>query len=299
MLIDTHCHIHESDFPLDTGEVIDRAHKVGVAQIICVGTNTADSKLALDFAAKHDGVFASVGIHPHYAKDGVDEFMRFVELLYSREPLQPELNKAPGPLFDPARSRSRNKGVQRSAIDNKSKIVAIGEIGLDYHYPNDPSHDDQIKMLKQQIELALKHDLPIIFHVREAYDDFWKVLDSFSDNDRRIRGVLHCFTDTIDNMKEGLRRGFYFSINGISTFTHDHLQKEMFNSIPLDKLLLETDAPYLVPKPLRGKVKTNEPAFVNEIAEYNSNIRHISFDEIADITTTNARKLFKLQQKSR
>lgn len=266
MLIDTHCHIHESDFPIDTDEVINHAHNAGVMKMICVGTNAEDSKFALDFALKHDGVFASIGIHPHYAGEKASELEGLVELL------------------------STTIG---------GKLVAIGEIGLDYHYPNDPSHEDQIKILKQQIELALDHDLPIIFHVREAYDDFWKVLDSFSDNDRRIRGVLHCFTDTIDNMKEGLRRGFYFSINGISTFTHDKLQKEMFNSIPLDKLLLETDAPYLAPKPLRGKVKTNEPAFVNEIAEYNSNIRHISFDEIADITTTNARKLFKLQQKSR
>jgi len=260
MLIDTHCHIHESDYPLDTDEVIDHAHKAGVEQIICVGTNLENSKLALDLAAKHDGIFASIGVHPHYAREDIGELERFVELLY------PE-----------------------------NKLIAIGEIGLDYHYPNDPSHDDQIKVLKQQIELALKHDLPIIFHVRDAYDDFWKVLDSFKDDGRQIRGVLHCFTDTVENMKEGLRRGFYISLNGISTFTHDKLQKEMFEAIPLDKILLETDAPWLTPYPLRGRTKINEPAYIREIAEFNSKTRHTSFEEIADVTTSNAYRLFNLQ----
>ncbi len=258
MLVDTHCHIHESDFPLNTEEVIDRAQKAGVMQMICVGTNLKDSKLAMDLAIKHDSVFASVGVHPHYADKDLDKFFDFVK------------------------SKTFN-----------NKIIAIGEIGLDYHYPNDPSCQDQIKILKQQIELALDHNLPIIFHVREAYDDFWKVLDSIK-SDKPICGVLHSFTDTIENMREGLRRGLYISINGISTFTHDKLQKEMFDSIPLDKLLLETDAPWLTPYPLRGKIKVNEPAFVKEIAEHNSKTRNVSFKEIADITTSNASRLFYL-----
>jgi TatD DNase family protein len=294
MLIDTHCHIHESDYPLDKDEAINRAHQAGVMQMICVGTNTADSRLALDFASKHDGVFASVGVHPHYANDGIDELKRFVDLFYSRESLQPRSEKAPGSLLDPARSRSPNKQSQQIVGGFMRKLVAIGEIGLDYHYQDDPSPDMQMKILKQQIELALEHDLPIIFHVREAYDDFWKVLDSFRDDSREIRGVLHSFTDTLENAKEGLRRGFYISVNGISTFTHDKDQKKMFESIPLDKLLLETDAPWLTPYPLRGKIKENEPAFVREIAEYTSQTRHISFEEIAGITTANALRLFNL-----
>ncbi|HUC96191.1 MAG TPA: TatD family hydrolase [Candidatus Saccharimonadales bacterium] len=259
MLVDTHCHIHESDYPLDKGEVIKRAHQAGVVQIICVGTDTEDSRLALELANKHDGVFASIGVHPHYAGKDLDEFLGFVK-----------------------------------SVDLSDKIVAIGEIGLDYHYQNEPSHALQIKILKQQIELALDYDLPIIFHVRDAYDDFWKVLDEFRDDGRQIRGVLHSFTDTIDNLKEGLRRGFYISVNGISTFTHDHLQKEMFASIPLDKLLLETDAPQLTPYPLRGKIKENEPAYVLEVAEFNGKTQNVSFEKIADVTTANARKLFNI-----
>jgi TatD DNase family protein len=260
MLIDTHCHIHESDYPLDKAEVITHANKAGVEKIICVGTNTEDSKLALDLALKHDGVFASIGMHPHYAKEGIGDLGRLVDSIYSGNGLK--------------------------------KLVAIGEIGLDYHYPDGPSPDLQAQLLKQQIELALEHDLPIIFHVRDAYNDFWKVLDEFKD--KKIRGILHSFTDTTENLKEGLKRGFYISVNGISTFTHDKSQKAMFESIPLDKLLLETDAPWLTPYPLRGKIKINEPAFVKEVAEYISQTRHISFEEITDITTANAGKLFNL-----
>jgi len=261
MLIDTHCHIHESDYPINGDDVIEHAHQSGVMQMICIGTNIADSSLALDFAAKHDGVFASVGIHPHYAKEGIDGIDRLVDSIYS-------------------------ENIQH-------KLVAIGEIGLDYHYDNSP-RDDQIKILKSQIELALKYDLPIIFHVREAYDDFWEVLDSFKSDKRKIRGVLHCFTDSMKNAEEGINRGLYIAVNGISTFTKDENQAEMFAKIPLDKLLFETDAPYLTPVPFRGKVIVNEPAYVKNIAEYNSTIHQISFDEIADNTTANAKKLFNI-----
>jgi len=190
-----------------------------------------------------------------------------------------------------------NKRSRRAPRDIDTKIVAIGEIGLDYHYQDEPSHDEQKELLKRQIELALKHDLPIIFHVREAYDDFWKVLDDFGERSKKIRGVLHSFTDTMENAREGLRRGFYISVNGISTFTHDKSQKEVYVSIPLDRLLLETDAPWLTPYPLRGKVKINQPAYVKEIAEYISKTRNVPIEKIADITTKNAHRLFNIRVK--
>jgi len=260
MLIDTHCHIHESDYPLDKVKVIERAHKVGVNQIICIGTDETDSRLAVDFANQHKGVFASIGVHPHYADKKIDGFLEYAD----------------------------------SLIGKNKKIIAIGEIGLDYHYKNNPSHEKQIEIFKKQIKLALKHDLPIIFHVREAYDDFWKVLDSFKADGDKIRGVLHSFTDSIENAEKGLKRGFYVSVNGISTFTHDKLQKTMYNSIPMDKLLIETDAPWLTPYPLRGKIKINEPAFVREVAEYISVARKVDSDKVAEITTANARTLFRI-----
>jgi TatD DNase family protein len=252
MLIDTHCHIHEASYPINADEVISKAHLSGIAQMICIGTSVDDSRVAVEFASKHDDVFASVGVHPHESSDNL------------------------GDLDDIVKS-------------GNPSVVAIGEIGLDYHYDNS-SRDTQIRLLRSQIELALKYDLPIIFHVREAYDDFWPIFDSY----KGIRGVLHSFTDTMENAAEGLKRGLYIGVNGYSTFTKDKSQKVMFATLPLDKILLETDAPYLTPVPFRGKV--NEPAFVKEVAEYHSMVRQIPFDEIAAKTTANARALFNLSK---
>lgn len=249
-LIDTHCHIHDADYPLDVDGVIKRAHQADVKKMICIGTNVTDSKIAIDFASKHDGIYAVIGVHPHYTDDNYKELEK---------------------LIDP----------------NNKKIVAIGEIGLDY-FKMQNSRDDQIEMLQFQIELALKNNLPIVFHVRDAYEDFWQVLDNF----KGIRGELHCFTDTLTNVNEALKRGLYIGINGISTFTKDQSQKDMFNSLPLDRILLETDAPFLTPVPFRGKI--NEPAFVKNIAEYYGVARQISYDEIANVTTANALSLFNL-----
>lgn len=250
MLIDTHCHIHESNYPLDVDDVVERAHQAGVMQMICVGTNESSSIEAVKFASNRNGIFASIGVHPHYAKDGLGKLAELI------------------------------------SPDNPS-IVAIGEIGLDYFHSHSP-HDVQIQILQAQIELALKHDLPIIFHVRDAFDDFWPVFDNFSG----IRGELHSFTDTMKNVEEGLKRGLCIGVNGYSTFAKDESQKAIFEAIPIDKLLLETDAPFLTPVPFRGKV--NEPAFVRNIAEYQGMIRQISFDEVAIATTTNASVLFGL-----
>ncbi len=254
MLIDTHCHIHDADYPLDITETISRARLADVQQLICVGTDQNNSKLAVELASKNDDLYAAVGVHPHEAKGGWDQI---VNLLNSQNQL----------------------------------IIAVGEIGLDYHYNHSP-HDVQIQALKAQIELALKYDLPIIFHVREAFDDFWPVFDSYSSAGQRIRGVLHSFTDSAENLAAGLKRGLYIGVNGYSTFVRDESQKAMFNSIPLSKILLETDAPYLTPAPFRGKV--NEPAFVRNVAEHLSNIRQIPYDEVAKITSENARALFKI-----
>lgn len=250
MLIDTHCHVHESDYELDDKEVIKNAHQAGVDQFICVGTNEDSSRQAVEYANRHDEAFAAIGVHPHDTKDGwqgLDDIFRA----------------------------------------DDSKIVAIGEIGLDYFYDHSP-HDVQAEALRWQIELALRHNLPIIFHVRDAFDDFWPIFDSYTG----IRGVLHCFTDNQANLEAGLKRGLYIGVNGISTFTRDEAQKAVFNSIPVDRLLFETDAPFLTPAPFRGKI--NEPAFVKNIADYHARLRGISEQEIATATTANARALFAL-----
>lgn len=248
MLIDTHCHIHEPSYPLDVNEVMARAQANGVGKVICVGTSEQSSREAVEFATAHSDSYASVGVHPHDTKDGWQAI--------------------------------------NAVIEDKC-VVAVGEIGLDYFYTHSP-REVQIQALQAQIGLALKHDLPIIFHVREAFSDFWPIFDNF----HGIRGELHSYTDTQQHMEEALKRGLFIGVNGISTFTKDATQQEMFASVPLDSLLLETDAPFLTPAPLRGKI--NEPAFVKHVAEHHARIRNLSIEEIAAATTTNATALFAL-----
>lgn len=252
-LIDTHCHIHEPDYSLGIEQVLERSRYAGVNQIICVGTSEDSSRQAVEFAPKHEGVYASIGVHPHEVKDG----WKAIESLVGNN-----LTKA-------------------------NKVVAVGEIGLDYFYENSP-RDTQIKALEWQIDLALRHKLPIIFHVREAFDDFWPVFDNF----RGIRGVVHSFTDSAENAKKAIERGLFIGVNGISTFTKDPAQQDMYRNLPTEKLLFETDAPFLTPAPFRGKV--NEPAFVKNVAEFHASIRDIDFDKVAKTTTANARALFAL-----
>src|SRR3990167_6454846 len=247
-LIDTHCHIHSSDYKLDAEEVYKRALDEGIFKMICVGTSTEDSRLAVDFAAGHNGVFASVGVHPHEAKYGLESI---------------------------------------ESLLKEKKVVAIGEIGLDYFYSHS-EHDIQIDIFEQQLQLAQDNNLPVIFHVREAFDDFWPVLSNFPNT----KGVLHSFTDSKENLEKALNFGLYIGVNGISTFTKDANQQAMFASIPLDSLLLETDSPYLTPKSRRGNV--NEPVFVREVAEYISTAQSTPVDELAIHTTRNATNLFHI-----
>ena len=250
MLIDTHCHIHDVNYPFAVEQALARAAEQGVVKMICVGTSEVDSQRAMELASKNDQLFYSVGVHPHEA--GGD---------YSR--------------------------IEEMLENGSSSLVAVGEIGLDYHYDFCP-RDTQIEALQYQIELALKYDLPIIFHVREAFDDFWPIFDNF----HGIRGVIHSFTDEPFNAYQALNRNLYVGVSGFSTFTKDKMQKMMFSSLPLDKVLLETDSPYLTPVPFRGKV--NEPAYVKNVAEHQAMIRNISLDEIADAITKNTNALFNI-----
>lgn len=248
MFVDTHCHIHESDFSLDTVEVIKDARTAGVTKMICVGTSIESSEQAIAFAQGKDGVSASIGVHPHDTKDGYDI---------------------------------------SSLAGSSDDIVAVGEIGLDYFYTNSP-REVQIEALKAQLAVASEHSLPVIFHVREAFDDFWPIFDSFPG----IRGVLHSFTDTKEQLDRAIERGLYIGVNGISTFTKDEAQKAMFDAIPLENLLIETDAPFLTPTPFRGTI--NQPAFVKIIAEYHAERRDISVDDVATVSTANANALFAI-----
>lgn len=266
MLVDTHCHIHDEDYPLSPVETLRRAHEAGVNKLICVGTSQKSSADALAFAEMHDDVYAAIGVHPHDTKEG---WGRIAELALLH----------------------RGKAIQDTSTQSndhkKAKLVAVGEIGLDYYY-NHSSREVQITALEAQMQVAVDTNLPIIFHVRDAFDDFWPIFDNFS----TLKGELHSFTDTLVNLEQGLKRGLFIGVNGISTFTKDTHQQQMFAAIPLERMLLETDAPFLTPTPKRGTV--NEPAFVGLVAEYHAGLRGISRDEIARVTTANAQKLFAL-----
>lgn len=270
-LTDTHCHIHEAHQLIELNtETRKRYEKAGspspddmiksaleqdVSRMICVGTTVEDSELAVAFVQDRKPLWASIGIHPHEAKiylNDHDALRRF------------------------------------SALAAEPKVVAVGECGLDYYYGHS-SPDDQKHILRFQIELALKHDLPMIFHVRDAFDDFWPIFDDYEG----IRGVIHSFSSDTKDLEEILRRGLFVGLNGIMTFTKDVGQLEAAKAVPIDRLLLETDAPFLTPTPYRGTMC--EPKHIRATAEFLSNLRGEPIETLAARTTGNAKSVFGLR----
>lgn len=265
-LVDTHCHIQSVDAAkgerttrelwakagdLTAVKVISNAVEDGITKMVCVGCDLEDSKLAVDFVQNRPECFASIGIHPHEAqhyagnKERLDEF---------------------------------------ASLASQPKVIAIGECGFDFYYNHSPK-EEQIEVLKFQLELAKQHNLPVIFHVREAFDDFWPIYDEY-----KVRGVLHSFTDTSENLQKAVERGLYIGVNGIATFTKNHDQLKMYYSIPPEHLLLETDAPFLTPTPYRGTI--NQPKYVRAVAEFVAKLRGEALEELAASTTRNAQTLF-------
>jgi TatD DNase family protein len=247
---DTHCHIHEESYE-DREAAYQRAMQAGVNRVICVGTDIKTSQEAVKFALTHDNAWAVIGIHPHEAKHEQGHIAELRALLHD-------------PMYG-------------------KKIVGIGEIGLDYFYNHSP-REVQITVLKEQIELAKEFNLPISFHVREAFDDFWPIFDTF----KGLRGVLHSYTDNLSNLDIAVSKGLYIGVNGISTFAKD--KNDVYSAIPLENVLLETDSPFLTPVPHRGKV--NEPAFVTYVAQFIANLQSINLEELSRATERNATNLF-------
>lgn len=260
-LIDTHCHIHESEFftPEKQREIYDQAIAESVA-MVCVGTSEKGSEEALAFVKDRAETWAVLGVHPHETNDG---YAKIGELL------------------------------RENAGDGSAKIVGIGEIGLDYFYFHAP-REVQIAGLEQQLQWAQDYDLPVSFHVRDykntqdqtVWDDFWPIFDNFS----AIRGVLHSFTDTRENLEKVLSRGLYIGVNGIATFARD--RQDIYAQIPLGRTVLETDAPFLTPVPFRGTM--NEPKYVERVAAHVATLHGVSFDDVATTTTASAKRLFAI-----
>jgi len=216
----------------------------------------ASSRQAVEFARRYPDVIATVGVHPHDADSVSDSVLNEIAIL------------------------AQDEGV-----------VAIGEIGLDYHYDFSP-RDVQRRVFAIQISLARELELPIVVHVREAYQDVMSILKSEHAED--VGGIVHCFSGDREAAKDCLDMGFYISVGGILTFANSQELREIIRGLPMDRILLETDAPYLTPVPYRGK--RNEPAYLVHVAEALANLKGITFDEVAETTTLNACKLFGLRK---
>lgn len=255
---DTHTHIQFPDYPLDAEETWQSARVHGVTRLIAVGCRTEDSRLAVNFARGREGVWAAVGIHPHEAAN-----------FLSRPDAKHEFEA----LLTNARA---------------DKIVAIGEIGLDYYYENS-SKEKQAELLRWQLGLAEKYDLPVIFHIREAFEDFWPIFDQFNVK----KGLIHSFTGVKSDVEQILKRNLSIALNGIITFTSQVDQIEAAKAIPLDALVIETDAPYLTPKPLRGKIC--KPEHVVLTAKFLAGLYRVPLEELACKTTCNARAIFNVE----
>ncbi len=253
--VDTHCHIQFKDFAISPEEAIENALREDVKTFIAVGCALKDSQDAVNLAQKNDCVFASIGLHPHEGAEYAGDEKALVEF---------------------------------KELAGQDRVIAIGETGLDYYYMNSPKKA-QKELLIMQLELAKKHDLPVILHIRDAFDDFWPIFDEF----KGLRGVVHSFSSGLEDLEQVLARGLYVGLNGIMTFTKNPAQLDAAKQVPLDRLLLETDAPFLTPTPYRGKMC--EPKHVRITAEFLAKLRNEDLELLAESTTNNARKLFKLQ----
>lgn len=259
-LFDTHAHIHFSDYGLDPDAVWAESVAAGVTRMLAVGCDVASSQRAIDFAARHDNVWAVVGVHPHEART----------------------------FFSDGSGEERLRALLDDAAAHK--IVAIGEFGLDYYYDHSPKAD-QLQLLRLHLELAQHYRLPVVLHIRDAFDDLWPVFDEYNTGND-IRGVVHCFTGTSAQLSDALKRNLYVALNGIMTFTKDDGQLAAAKAVPLNRLLIETDAPYLTPKPFRGKIC--KPEHIVHTAQFLAELRGETVGQIARATTANAQRLFQV-----
>jgi TatD DNase family protein len=253
MLVDSHCHLDFPEFAPELDVVIARALKADVRVCVTIGTTLAKFPDVLAVAESFDNVYCSVGIHPHEAK---------VEPLSNATPL---IERAENP-----------------------KVIGVGETGLDYYYGHSP-RDLQIANFRAHIAAARELKLPLIVHTRDAEDDTIAILGEEMGRGA-FTGVIHCFTGTQRLADEALALGFCISASGIATFKKSDELRAVLKTVPLDRLLVETDAPYLAPQPFRGK--RNEPAFVKHTAQAMTELKGVSFDELADATTSNFFRLF-------
>ncbi len=255
MLIDTHAHLDFPQFSENVPYFLQRAHQVGVHRIITIGTDLSSSAKSIQLAEVHEEIHATVGVHPHDAL-----------------------------------SMDSSTLDHMKALSGKPKVVALGEMGLDFFRDRRP-RPVQKECFKAQLEVASAVQLPVVFHIRDAFQEFFDVIAS---QGKSLKGgVLHCFSGDWPVARRCLDLGFYLSVPGVVTYPKAHDLQEVVRKAPLDRLLLETDAPYLTPVPHRGKV--NEPSYVHHTAQKVAQLRKVSLEEVARGTTRNACSLFGLE----
>ena len=253
-LFDSHCHLDDEKFDEDRAQVIARLRENGVERCCCVGSDLPSSRRCLALAEANDFICAAAGVHPHEAKD------------------------APAGYLDQLRDLLAHP-----------RVVALGEIGLDYYYDFSP-RDVQKRVLNEQLDLALATDMPVIFHIRDAHGDMFELLRA---RGRQLpAGVIHCCSASAEMVREYLKMGFYISFAGPITFKNAAAPIEASRAVPLDRLLIETDSPYLAPVPLRGR--RNEPANVRYVLEKQAEIHGVPAEELAEITYRNACTFYHL-----
>jgi len=260
LFVDTHAHLDDKAFASDLDAVLERAAASGVNQVVTIATTAATSVKEIDLAAKHAMLFATVGIQPnHVAEAGPGDWDEVVRLV------------------------------------TQPKVVALGETGLDRHWQYTPFHQQEDSFARH-LELARLHKLPVVIHCREAEADVVRMLRADFDRHGPVRGVMHSFTGDWHTGQACLDMGLHISFAGMVTYKNAVALRDVAARVSLDRLLVETDSPYLVPVPLRGKVKRNEPAHVAHTAECLASLKEVSLDALAEQTTRNARALFRLPE---
>ena len=252
--IDTHVHLNADQYEEDLQEVIERARAANLEKMIVIGFDRKTIERAMQLVEQYEFIYAVIGWHPVDAIDCTDDYLLWIE----------ELAKHP-------------------------KVVGIGETGLDYYWDKSPK-DVQQHWFRKQIHLAQKLNLPIIIHNRDATADVVRILKE--ENAASVGGIMHCFGGSVETAQECIKMNFMISLGGPVTFKNARQPKEVATAIPLEHLLIETDAPYLAPHPYRGK--RNEPAYVTLVAEEIARLKEISVDEVAQKTTENAKRFFKI-----
>ncbi len=254
MFIDTHVHLNAEQYNEDLQDVIARALEAGVNQMVVIGFDQKTIKRAIELAEEYDFIYAVVGWHPVDAIDCTDEDLQWIEELASHP-----------------------------------KVVAIGETGLDYHWDKSPKEIQQ-QVFRKQIQLAQRVNLPLVIHNRDATEDVVKILQE--EHAEKTGGVMHCFGGSVETAKTCIDMNFMISLGGPVTFKNAKKPKEVAMEIPLEWLMIETDAPYLAPHPHRGK--RNEPGLVPLVAEEIARLKGVSIEEVAQATTENAKRFYKL-----